>query len=213
VLDDEQGGQDARPVRVAVIAAYPTVRVGLRALLEPYSDVEVVGEAASPVFLADGPAVDVVVVDLEEGTGDAATVMNLPAVVLGDSPEQFAEIPLAPGSPGAYLLKGAGAAEIHAAVIAVAEGLVVLDPAVRLDQSSGSPASNVDDFAYERLTERESEVLALLALGLPNKAIALRLGISDHTVKFHVSTIFSKLGASSRTEAVMVAARRGLLPL
>jgi DNA-binding NarL/FixJ family response regulator len=63
------------------------------------------------------------------------------------------------------------------------------------------------------LTERELEVLPLLALGLPNKAVAQRLGISEHTVKFHVGAILSKLGAASRTEAVMIAARRGLLPL
>lgn len=63
------------------------------------------------------------------------------------------------------------------------------------------------------LTPREREVLALMAAGLPNKTIALRLGISEHTAKFHVGTVLAKLGAASRTEAVMTAARRGLLPL
>jgi DNA-binding NarL/FixJ family response regulator len=64
-----------------------------------------------------------------------------------------------------------------------------------------------------QLTERELDVLRLLALGLPNKGIALELGISEHTVKFHVGSILSRLNAASRTEAVMLAARRGLLPL
>ena len=63
------------------------------------------------------------------------------------------------------------------------------------------------------LTEREQEVLRLVALGLPNKGIALDLGISEHTVKFHVGSILGKLDAGSRTEAVMTAARRGLLAL
>jgi DNA-binding NarL/FixJ family response regulator len=65
----------------------------------------------------------------------------------------------------------------------------------------------------EPLTERETEVLELLALGLPNKTIAQRLRISEHTAKFHVGSIMAKLGAASRTEAVALAARRGLLVL
>jgi DNA-binding CsgD family transcriptional regulator len=65
----------------------------------------------------------------------------------------------------------------------------------------------------ERLTPREAEVLALVADGLPNKAIAARLGVSDETVKFHLATIFGKLGAANRTDAVRRAIRRGLVPL
>ncbi|MCC6386326.1 MAG: response regulator transcription factor [Dehalococcoidia bacterium] len=75
----------------------------------------------------------------------------------------------------------------------------------------GTPAGTSDTGAD--LTAREREVLTLMAAGLPNKTIALRLGISEHTAKFHVGTVLAKLGAASRTEAVMTAARRGLLPL
>ncbi|MGK2965089.1 MAG: response regulator transcription factor, partial [Tepidiformaceae bacterium] len=78
-----------------------------------------------------------------------------------------------------------------------------------------SPGASILDTTApaEPLTSRELDVLRQLALGLPNKTIAFNLGISDHTVKFHVSAVLAKLGAASRTEAVMLAARRGLLPL
>jgi DNA-binding NarL/FixJ family response regulator len=99
----------------------------------------------------------------------------------------------------------------------VASGLLVLDPAVARAALAAAPADRLraapaEDLA-EPLTDREMEVLHLLALGLPNKAIALRLGISEHTVKFHVGAILAKTGAAGRTEAVMLAARRGILPL
>ena len=73
--------------------------------------------------------------------------------------------------------------------------------------------STGEDDLVESLTQREAEVLALLADGLPNKAIARRLEISDETVKFHLGSIFGKLGASNRTDAVRQALRRGLVPL
>jgi DNA-binding NarL/FixJ family response regulator len=120
-------------------------------------------------------------------------------------------------APRAWLLKQAPAEEIAAAVQAVAHGLLVMDPAVARATRAAAPASRLravpTEELAEPLTERELEVLHLLALGLPNKAIALRLGISEHTVKFHVGAILAKMGAAGRTEAVMVAARRGILPL
>jgi len=95
--------------------------------------------------------------------------------------------------------------------MAAAHGLVVLDPSLVnpvLEARDPSSASLV-----EELTPRELEVLGLLAEGLPNKAIARRLGISDHTVKFHVNAVLGKLGAQSRTEAVVRATRLGLILL
>jgi DNA-binding NarL/FixJ family response regulator len=100
-------------------------------------------------------------------------------------------------------------------VRAVASGLVVADPALagRLmaADSAGTIASAAP--AGEDLTPRERQVLELIALGLPNKTIARRLGISEHTAKFHVAAVMAKLGAASRTEAVRLAARRGLVAL
>jgi DNA-binding NarL/FixJ family response regulator len=108
--------------------------------------------------------------------------------------------------------------EVIAALTAVASGLITLDRRVaqellatfdRAPASVAEPSSSLD----EPLTARELEVLQLLAQGLPNKIIANRLRISEHTAKFHVSSIMTKLHAASRTEAVTVAARRGLLIL
>ena len=118
------------------------------------------------------------------------------------------------------LLRDAEADEIVAAITAVASGLITLDH--RLSRSvfaasdraaAARPTPAAATTADEPLTAREREVLQLLAQGFPNKIIALRLHISEHTAKFHVSAIMTKLGAASRTEAVTTAARRGLLIL
>jgi DNA-binding NarL/FixJ family response regulator len=90
---------------------------------------------------------------------------------------------------------------------------MVLDPAFGQVLAARGPELEVGEAALEPLTQREQEVLELLALGLANKGIARRLGISEHTVKFHVGSILAKLEVGSRTEAVSVAARRGLLAL
>lgn len=117
----------------------------------------------------------------------------------------------------AALPRDAATGEIVAAIIAAASGLTALDRTLALEAFAGlargrlgaEPVSDQD----EPLTAREREVLQLLAQGIPNKQIAQRLSISEHTVKFHVSAIMTKLGAASRTEAVTTAARRGLLLL
>lgn len=209
-------------IRVLVVAAAPAVRAGLRALLEGGSDISVVGEV-TPTRLLGGatPPADVLVIDL---AGDAETLLDalddvlatLPVVLLTADPGDALPRLRAEASPRAWLLDEAGAEELAAAVVAVARGLVVLDPAVAraaLSRAAAPLRAVAGDEHLEALTEREGEVLRLLALGLPNKGIALRLGISEHTVKFHVGAILAKLGAAGRTEAVMLAARRGLLPL
>lgn len=108
------------------------------------------------------------------------------------------------------LLRDTGTAELAAAVHAL--GLKVLGP--DLSTSFIPPVS--EPFVYPTpsdITPREPEVLSLLAEGLPNKGIASHLGISEHTVNFHVNAILGKLGAQSRTEAVTLATRRGLIVL
>jgi DNA-binding NarL/FixJ family response regulator len=109
----------------------------------------------------------------------------------------------------------ATAEELHAAIRALAEGLWVGAPAL-VGALFGGPSKQVDPDAeplIEPLTEREVEVLGWLAQGLANKQIAVQLGISEHTVKFHVSAIYAKLGATSRTEAVRQGVHRGLVVL
>ncbi|MBI2188092.1 MAG: response regulator transcription factor [Acidobacteria bacterium] len=94
-----------------------------------------------------------------------------------------------------------------------AGGILLADPADAGRRREPSLDEEDDDVAPEPLTSREVDVLELLAEGLPNKAIAERLGISDQTVKFHVASIAAKLGAANRTDAVRRAARRGLITL
>jgi DNA-binding NarL/FixJ family response regulator len=113
----------------------------------------------------------------------------------------------------------APAADIAAAIVAVARGLVVLPAS--LDRRPRAARRGDDDVdagmddleAQEALTPRELEVLQLVSLGMTNKEIGRRLGISEHTVKFHVSSICGKLGAASRTEAVRLGVRLGLVTL
>ncbi|HEY7851244.1 MAG TPA: response regulator transcription factor [Ktedonobacterales bacterium] len=113
------------------------------------------------------------------------------------------------------LPRDAGTEEIVAAALAVASGLTALDRALAQEALAGLARGRPEPVSdqSEPLTAREREVLQLLAQGIPNKQIAQRLSISEHTVKFHVSAIMTKLGAASRTEAVTTAARRGLLLL
>ena len=109
----------------------------------------------------------------------------------------------------------ATAREIQTAIEAAASGLLVFHPdmAEHLAKTSDTAPRASGASLWQQLSPRESEILNLLAAGLGNKEIALRLKISDHTVKFHVTSIFNKLSASSRTEAVAVGIRRGLIVL
>lgn len=158
---------------------------------------------------------DVIVWDLGNEAGafaqDFSAMLDLdpPVIVLGNDQDRIAEA-VASGVRGA-LPRGTDAAPLAAAVQAVSEGLIVLDPAfapVVVPTHGQAP-----DLGADELTRREVDVLQLLAEGLANKQIAQRLGISEHTVKFHVDSILGKLGAHSRTEAVTRAARLGLIVL
>ncbi len=156
---------------------------------------------------------DVVVLDLAsqraaDWLGDAVASRPPPAiVVLADQPRVLGADWIREG--GRALLPGhASGQELVAAIEAVAAGLIVVHPdARRRDGSRGRRAAS----ASESLTPREVLVLGMMAEGLGNKAIAARLGISVHTVKFHIASIFAKLGVESRTEAVTVGVRRGLV--
>jgi DNA-binding NarL/FixJ family response regulator len=141
-------------------------------------------------------------------------------VVLGDAPQAEApRLARAPLPGWGYLLRAeADGPQIAAAVRAAASGLVVLDRGVSLADltpAAGRPTVPAPEDAPpgESLTAREVEVLQLMAEGLPNKQIGSRLGISLHTVKFHVAQILGKLDATSRTEAVTLGARRGYVVL
>lgn len=208
-------------IGVVVVAAYPSVRAGLRALLAGEREIDVLAARAGSddEDTPDGQKPDALLIDVEVDRADlpvrlAGRYPDAAQVLLLDGPEAY-QPPEGEGArPWAALLKDAGADEIIAALRAVTRGLVVLDPAIaRLTTLRRPSALRGGDDLDESLTERETEVLQLLSLGLPNKAIAARLSISEHTAKFHVGSIMAKLSAASRTEAVAQAARRGLLVL
>jgi DNA-binding NarL/FixJ family response regulator len=104
---------------------------------------------------------------------------------------------------------------VLSAIYAVYDGLVLLSTATAESLAAvyGDQPLEVEDEVSEEITSRETGVLRMLAEGLVNKEIAARLGISEHTVKFHISSILDKLGASTRTEAVTMGIRRGLIPI
>jgi len=213
----------ASPISVVALARYPSVRAGLRVLLEADQRCVVVGDgmdiASTIELLPLTPAV--IVIDLPSLEGldsiveDAEEVPDAALVLLGPPPDDPRPLIRLGSRPWAYLPREADAHEIVSAVISVHSGLLVLDPAIalRLLAPGPLPRPSIDGDDIEDLTARELEVLGLLAEGIPNKAIARRLGISDHTVKFHVGSVLGKLGASSRTEAVRIGARRGLIAL
>ncbi len=207
--------------RVLITATSPTVRAGLGALLAGHANLTLLEAPGRPGLLADlaeTVEADVVLLALEPGEL-LPLPLGLPpdlagrepaVVVLGDDmAEGWIPRALRAGARGA-LPRTATGEQIAAAVTAAAAGLVV-QPAA-LSPALARPTLNPIAPAPP-LTPREVEVLAMLAEGLANKAIAGRLAISEHTVKTHVAAIFGKLGVSTRAEAVATAARMGMLML
>jgi DNA-binding NarL/FixJ family response regulator len=214
--DDREDGAN-EPLRVVVVAAYPAVRTGLSALLARDAGLRPIMPDPARGSAAEPPAV--IVVDLS-GAGEAATddladaYPGVPLVVLGGDPA--VDGPSLTGGPVGYLSPDVDGPTLIAAVRAVALGLTVIDPvmagAARVHgHGQGSQPLPGGGESRESLTARERQVLELVAAGLPNKAIARELSISEHTAKFHVGSLLAKLGAGSRTEAVTLATRRGLL--
>ena len=196
-----------------VVSEDPLARSGLASLLAGQAGI-VVDAQVSPEELpaqARASEPEVAVWDAGAGSsgldrlGETATRDLRVLAVLAD--EGQAADALGAGARG-VVLRDVGAPRLAAAVRAVAEGLMVLDAAAADSVLRPRPAAPA---TVEHLTPREQEVLQLLAQGLSNKLIAARLGISDHTVKFHVNAILGKLGAQSRTEALAQAARLGLV--
>jgi NarL family two-component system response regulator LiaR len=218
-------------IKVLVCDDHPIVREGIVAILETQSDIEVIGEVTdgseAVTRVAQG-GVDVVLMDLAMAQMDGAEAtrriraLDQPARVLVltafDTDERILEAVQA-GAQG-YLLKGAKPAEIFDAVRVVHSGGSLLQPAVAnsllralnsASKAATSPAPAGPDI--EPLTEREREVLVLIAKGLRNKEIADTLFISERTVKFHANALYQKLNVTSRTEAVSFALQHRLITL
>ena len=197
--------------RVLVLAPSPVARAGLESLLRGTGSVEVIGSVANWAEYA-GEDPDVVLADWEDGDdlsiGIADTVPQAAWVLMADPGLSGLADALRSGVR-AVLPRHSSASQIVAAIEAAAAGFVVLEPG-DLDGLLVNPQTAS---LAEPLTPREVEVLAMLAEGQSNKAIAHRLGISEHTVKFHVTSIMGKLDAGSRTEAVTQGIRQGLIML
>ncbi|MFD1560465.1 LuxR C-terminal-related transcriptional regulator [Paraburkholderia silviterrae] len=206
------------PVQVAVIAASPQVRASLQTLVEANPAFGFLGSAADAETLVDclaGSVPDVVVTDIEPEASDALKTLfeHGPSalVLLLDDPDSDWSLDALPADATAILPRNAIPAEIVVSIEAVAAGLCVLSPDLlaRLLAARKPSSQMASGEPFEALTLREIEVLAMLADGLGNKEIARQLDISDNTVKFHLSSIFGKLGATNRTEAVMLGMRYG----
>jgi DNA-binding NarL/FixJ family response regulator len=217
---------DQQLVRVFVVDDHAVVRRGLQAYLETVDDIEVVGEAAdgqqaldriAALVAADRPP-DVALMDLLMPGMDGVTAI---AAITQRHPEievvamtSFTQADLVHGALQAgaagYLLKDAEADEVAAAIRAACRGEVHLNPAIakQLTRSLVAPKPRTVD----SLTDREREVLVLVAQGLSNQEIADSLVISERTARTHVSNILGKLGVASRTQAALLAIREGIAP-
>ena len=210
-------------LRVLIAEDHPVFRDGLRALLTSIPGTEVVGEAATGTEAVEQSVAlqpDVVVMDLDlpELDGVAATrrivgtsphVGVLVLTMFDDDESVFAA--MRAGARG-YLLKGADQEEIRRAILAVSRGEAIFGPAVtqRLVEYFSVPRPAALRDAFPGLTEREREVVELIAKGDTNGQIATRLGISAKTVRNHVSNIFTKLQVTDRAHAIIRARDAGL---
>jgi two-component system, NarL family, response regulator YdfI len=211
-------------IRVLIAASSEIMGAGLEALLAAHPALVAVGRWQGMAGLAsqvETQQPDIVVLELELPDDDTLAALEALAagshppafVVLTDDPHGAWVAELLRTGVQAILPRQAHAGEIIAAIEAAAAGLVTLHrDAIESLLPMLSPAPRVlPGAAQQALTAREIEVLNMLAEGLGNKAIAWRLGISEHTIKFHLSSIFTKLNASSRTEAVTLGIRQGLI--
>jgi NarL family two-component system response regulator LiaR len=213
---------ETKPIRVMLVDDHAVVRSGLSAFLLVYDDLELVAEASSgerAIQLCQQAQPDVVLMDLMMPGMDGATATGLikekcpqiQVIALTSFKEkELVEGALQAGAIG-YLLKDVSADELASAIRAAAAGKPTLAPeaAQVLIQATRAPAEKP---GFD-LTDRERDVLALMVEGLNNNQIAERLVVSVSTAKFHVSSILSKLRATSRTEAVAIALQNNLIKI
>jgi NarL family two-component system response regulator YdfI len=210
-------------IRVSIVAPAIAVRAGLRALLSDDPQINVIAEAANLAEMEDVQTEADVIVWAPAPVLDLSAVAEFAKVKIGEAttlllvhndPKVMESLTRLPVRAWGLLDPEATQAELIASIQALNEGLSVTN-SIWLKQVFKIPKTNKDgnDALVEALTGREIEILQLLALGLTNKQIAGRLRISAHTVKFHVSTIFSKLGTTNRVETVNLGLKKGLIVL
>jgi DNA-binding NarL/FixJ family response regulator len=201
-------------IRVVIADDHAVVRQGLRTFLDLQDDIEVVGEAADgaeAVEQAERLGADVVLVDLVMPGVDGLEALRglrerLPAaraIVLSSFIDDEKLFPAVRAGAAGYLLKDVQPQELVAAIRTVHGGGALLHPKVA--------SRLLEEMSSDPLTPREREVLSLIGRGMANKVIARELGLSEKTVKAHVSSILAKLGVTDRTQAALYAVRAGLV--
>jgi DNA-binding NarL/FixJ family response regulator len=206
-------------IRIAVATASAVRRAGLESIVRGHADFHLAGSfgaVASLVSFARSAELDVMVIDsdsirdlLLQPAPDAAIVL------LTDVSDARSISLLLRSGVRAILSRESAPDDVLSAIYAAYDGLVLLSAPAAESLAAiygDQPLEDKAEFS-EEITSRETEVLRMLAQGLANKDIAAGLGISEHTVKFHISSILDKLGASTRTEAVTLGIRRGLIPI
>lgn len=210
-------------IRILIADDHPLYRDGLHGLLDSVPDTEVVGEAMDgkeAIALANNLQPDVILMDLKmpgvNGLEAMREILNasphiriLVVSMLEDDDSVFAA--MRAGARG-YLPKGANQKEMLAAIRAVANGEAIFGPGIaqRLIGFFSTPRSSMQSRIFPELTERESEILALIAQGRTNEEIAEQLVLSLKTVRNHVSNIFSKLQVADRAQAILRAREAGM---
>jgi DNA-binding NarL/FixJ family response regulator len=196
---------------VTVVATLPSVRLGLADMLVSHGHTLLADEEANDatVWVLDAPSP----AELDVLTAQRYSDSPRSAVVLTDEPGMPNQLARAGLRGWACLARDVDADQLDLAVRSAEAGMVLLDLPLAATSLAIPAALTGAPQTSEPLTARELQVLQLVAQGLPNKGIARRLGISENTAKFHVASLSGKLGASSRTEAVTLAARRGLILL
>lgn len=208
--------EGSRLIQTMIVAPALALRAGLRAILQAAGDFEIVSEAARLADLkpASEP-VDLLLLQTDIGEGIALPedliLPDAAVLLLSDEPARAAEL-----STGAWLAWGVlptdcSEDELLAALYALELGLVVAPPDLLAGMMTTRPQPSADGNYFPDLTDRELQVLDLLADGYANKQISVELGISEHTVKFHVSSIYTKLNVSNRAEAVRFGIQMGLI--
>lgn len=215
------------PIRVILADDHAVVRAGIRQFLERAKDIEVVAEAddgleAQALIVEHKPDVAVLDIQMPKATGidvtrwvranarDTGIARTGILILTAYNDDPYVIAVLQAGANG-YVLKTASPVEIIQAVRDVYEGKSAIQQAIA-QKIVAFVTQQKNDAPVEALTDREMEVLASLARGLTNKAIAIQLGISDRTVQGHIAHIFRKMGVSNRTEAVIRAVSLGWVP-
>ena len=201
---------------VVLASASAVRRAGLEAIVNSAPQLRLKaslqGTQTAPQRALDAHA-DALLADLEnESSLPDQSLAATPTILLIDNPSVAWAARVIRSGAKAILARDSGREEIVPAIMAAYSGHVLLDSAVALN-IAGQVRAERTESRHESLTPRELEVLSMLAEGLGNREIASRLGISDHTIKFHISSILDKLGAESRTEAVTMGLRMGLILL